>query len=161
MSTRDPNGGGPGRATTPTGHLPLLLLASALLASGLLAVALGVSGQFLPHDERFLGMTAEQLCARHGCRIVHFMVHDRVAFGGALAAVGLLYLWLVRSPLQQGQAWAWWALGPGWWAVQAGIYEVTGDELRLRLADGDVPYERFDGERGLAVYRRDRAQGHG
>jgi hypothetical protein len=110
MSTRDPNGGRPRREPSPTGHLLLLILASALLASGLLAVALGVSGHFLPHDEQFLGMSAEQLCARHGCRIVHFMVHDRIAFGGALVAVGLLYLWLVCSPLRQGRAWAWWAL---------------------------------------------------
>jgi hypothetical protein len=110
MSTRDPNGGGPRWGTTAGGQLPLLILAAALLASGLLAVSLGVSGHFLPHDERFLGMTAGQLCARHGCRIVHFMAHDRVSFGGAVVAVGLLYLWLVRTPLQQGQAWAWWAL---------------------------------------------------
>jgi uncharacterized protein (TIGR03067 family) len=50
-------------------------------------------------------------------------------------------------------------LGPDWWAVQAGIYEVTGDELRLRLADGEVPPEGFDGERGFGVYRRERGEG--
>jgi hypothetical protein len=38
------------------------------------------------------------------------MIHDRGAFGGALVAVGLLYLWLVEFPLRQGQAWAWWLL---------------------------------------------------
>jgi hypothetical protein len=81
-----------------------------LILSGLFAVFLGVTGRFLPHDERFLGMTADALCALHGCRIVHFMVHDRVSFGGAVVAVGLLYLWLARCPLRQGQAWAWWAL---------------------------------------------------
>jgi hypothetical protein len=90
---------------------PLLLFTGlCLLLSGLFALVLGISGRFLPHDERFLGMTAAQLCALHGCRIVHFMVHDRVSFGGALIAVGLLYLWLTASPLRQGQAWAWWAL---------------------------------------------------
>jgi uncharacterized protein (TIGR03067 family) len=47
------------------------------------------------------------------------------------------------------------AVGPGLWSVQAGIYEVAGDELRLRLADGEVPPEQFDGEQGLAVYHRD------
>src|SRR3712207_8431362 len=41
----------------------------------------------LPHDERFLGMTAEQLCSLHGCRIVHFMYHDRGAFGGSIVAI--------------------------------------------------------------------------
>src|SRR5262249_39056447 len=65
---------------------------------------------FLPHDESFLGMTAAQLCAMHGCRIVHFMVHDRISFGGAVIAVGMLYLWLIRSPLRRGRGWAWWVL---------------------------------------------------
>jgi hypothetical protein len=85
-------------------------LSLALLLLGLSAVAFGASGRFLPHEERFLGMTARDLCARHGCRVVHFMAHDRVSFGGAATAVGLLYLWLVASPLRRGRAWAWWAL---------------------------------------------------
>jgi hypothetical protein len=86
------------------------LSALCLILSGVFAVALGVAGHFLPHDERFLGMSARDLCALHGCRIVHFMIHDRVSFGGAVIATGLLYLWLAESPLRRGQAWAWWAL---------------------------------------------------
>jgi hypothetical protein len=38
---------------------------------------------------------------------VHFMIHDRISFGGALIAIGVLYLWLTAFPLQQGEAWAW------------------------------------------------------
>src|SRR5262249_21300387 len=79
-----------------------------LVLAGLFALFLAATGEFLPHDERFLGMTARQLCAVHGCRIVHFMVHDRASLGGALVAVGLLYLWLAGLPLRGGQAWAWW-----------------------------------------------------
>jgi hypothetical protein len=88
------------------------LIASALLLilAGLAVFMLGASGRFLPHDEQFLGMTAQQLCALRGCRVVHFMIHDRIAFGGATAAVGLLYLWLALVPLPQGHAWAWWLL---------------------------------------------------
>ncbi len=37
-------------------------------------------------------------------------------------------------------------LWPGQWSVQAGIYEVAGDELRLRLADNEVPPTGFNGE---------------
>jgi hypothetical protein len=37
------------------------------------------------------------------------MFHDRVAFGGALIAIGWLYLWLVQFPLKDGEPWAWWA----------------------------------------------------
>jgi hypothetical protein len=53
-------------------------------------------------------MTPEQLCAINECRIVHFMFHDRVSFGGALVAIGALYLWLAEFPLRHGEAWAWW-----------------------------------------------------
>lgn len=55
-------------------------------------------------------MTADQLCAVDGCRIVRFMVHDRAAFGGTLVAIGLLFAWLGRFPLRRGESWAWWAL---------------------------------------------------
>jgi hypothetical protein len=41
---------------------------------------------------------------------VHFMFHDRVAFGGTLMAIGTLYLWLVTFPLRAGEEWAWWTL---------------------------------------------------
>lgn len=93
------------------GGRPLLFLAGiSLVLSGVFAVFLGITGHFLPHDVQFLGMTAEQLCAVQGCRIVHFIIHDRVSFGGALIAIGLLYMWLVAVPLRKGQAWAWWLL---------------------------------------------------
>jgi hypothetical protein len=87
----------------------LRLSAAALLAAGLFAIGLGVTGRFLPHDERFLGLTARDLCARHGCRVVHFMIHDRVSFGGALAAIGILYFWMIEE-VRAGRAWAWWTL---------------------------------------------------
>lgn len=81
-----------------------------LILAGCFGLFLAISGEFLPHDERFLGMTAKDLCAMHGCRVVHFMIHDRASLGGALVGLGLLYLWLVASPLRQNQAWSWWVL---------------------------------------------------
>jgi hypothetical protein len=92
------------------GRGALRVSALSLCAAGLFAILLGATGRFLPHDEAFLSMSAQDLCALHGCRIVHFMVHDRLSFGGALVAVGLLYAWLTDSPLKRGQAWAWWLL---------------------------------------------------
>jgi hypothetical protein len=90
---------------------PLLVaLGLGLLAAGGAALFLATTRRFLPHDEEFLGMTAADLCARHGCRVVHFMVHDRASFGGVIAAVGLLYLWLTEFPLRERAAWAWWAV---------------------------------------------------
>lgn len=88
---------------------PLLHLTGlSLILSGLFALFLSATGHFLPHDVQYLGMDAAQLCALNGCRIVHFMFHDRVAFGGAIIAVGILYLWLAAFPIREGQAWAWW-----------------------------------------------------
>jgi hypothetical protein len=55
-------------------------------------------------------MTAAQLCAVADCRVVGFMFHDRVAFGGTLLAVAILYQWLTVFPLRAGERWAWWAL---------------------------------------------------
>jgi hypothetical protein len=88
---------------------PLLsLVALSLILSGGFAIFQSATGQFLPHDVAFLGMDKEQLCGLNQCRIVHFMFHDRVSFGGALIAIGLLYLWLIEFPLRAGEGWAWW-----------------------------------------------------
>ena len=89
---------------------PLLTFMGLLLAlCGGFALFQSATGHFLPHDVQFLGMDARQLCAIQQCRIVHFMFHDRVAFGGVLIALGVLYAWLAEFPLRDGEAWAWWA----------------------------------------------------
>jgi len=88
---------------------PLLLFTGlCLILSGGFALFLSAVGHFLPHDVQFLGITADQLCAIAQCHIVHFMFHDRVSFGGALIAIGALYMWLAEFPLRRGEAWAWW-----------------------------------------------------
>ena len=88
---------------------PLLsLVAVCLMLSGWFALFLSATGHFLPHDVRFLGMDKDQLCGINQCRIVHFMFHDRVSFGGALIAIGWLYLWLIQFPLRAREPWAWW-----------------------------------------------------
>src|SRR5437870_10327574 len=88
---------------------PLLALVGVcLVLAGGFALFLSASGHFLPHDVRFLGMDKDQLCGLNQCRIVHFMFHDRVSFGGALIAMGVLYLWLAQFPLRSGKPWAWW-----------------------------------------------------
>ena len=89
------------------GRPALALTAVALFVSGAFAIFLSFRREFLPHDVTFLGMTAADLCAFADCRIVRFMFHDRVAFGGTLLAIATLYLWLAAFPLRQGAAWAW------------------------------------------------------
>ena len=86
------------------------LFALALVGSGAFVLFQAATGHFLPHDTAYLGMDAQQLCAYYGCRIVHFMMHDRVSFGGVLLSIGVMYLWLAEFPLQRRESWAWWAL---------------------------------------------------
>jgi hypothetical protein len=90
------------------GRPALSLTGLILILSGLFALFQSATRHFLPHDVAFLGMTPEALCAINECRIVHFMIHDRVAFAGSLIAIGTLYLWLAEFPLRQGESWAWW-----------------------------------------------------
>lgn len=90
---------------------PLLSLTGlALIFSGGFALFLSATGAFLPHDVDYLGMLPVQLCSINQCRIVHFMFHDRVSFGGVLIAIGTLYLWLTHFPLRRGEEWSWWVL---------------------------------------------------
>ncbi len=90
---------------------PLVTLTGlALIGSGLFVSFQAITGHFLPHDEAFLGMRAAELHAYRDGRIVHFMIHDRISFGGAIFAVGTLYLYLAAVPLARGRAWAWWTL---------------------------------------------------
>jgi hypothetical protein len=90
---------------------PLIVLTGLCLAlSGAFAIFQSATGQFLPHDIAFLEMSARDLCGINECRIVHFMFHDRVSFGGSLIAIAVLYLWLAEFPLKSGEPWAWWTL---------------------------------------------------
>jgi hypothetical protein len=92
------------------GRALIVLTALALAASGMFAWFLSATGSFLPHDVDFLGMLPQQLCGLNQCRIVHFMFHDRVAFGGVLCSLAVLYVWLALFPLCNGESWAWWSL---------------------------------------------------
>ena len=96
------------RALIGDGRPLLTFTGVSLILCGCFALFLSASRQFLPHDVQFLGITAEQLCGIQKCRVVYFMFHDRVAFGGALIAIGALYTWLAEFPLGQHKAWAWW-----------------------------------------------------
>lgn len=90
---------------------PLLALTGvALVFSGGFAILQSLSGHFLPHDAQALGMDAVALARVGNHHLVHFMFHDRVAFGGTLLAVGFSYWWLAEFPLRAGLAWAWWTL---------------------------------------------------
>src|SRR5947209_5743673 len=90
------------------GRPPLLFSGLVLILCAAFALFQSATRHFLPHDVEYLGMTAKDLCRIDQCRIVHFMFHDRVSFGGSLIAIGSLYMWLTEFPLRQRQHWAWW-----------------------------------------------------
>jgi hypothetical protein len=88
---------------------PLISLVGVCLGlSGAFAIFQSSTGQFLPHDTAFLQMRPQDLCNINECRIVHFMFHDRVSFGGSLIAIAVVYLWMAEFPLKSGEVWAWW-----------------------------------------------------
>lgn len=98
----------------------LLVVAGALAFGGGFAIFLAATGEFLPHDIAYLGMTAEELCAIASCRVTDFMIHDRAAFGGTLLGMGVLYAWLTMFPLAAGRQWAWWV-----WLISGAIGFAT------------------------------------
>lgn len=99
-----------GLARTVVGDgIPLLLTtAGILILAGAFAMFLALTGEFLPHDLAYLGSSAEELCSIADCHVVHFMLHDRMAFGGSVFGIGVLYGYLALYPLRRGEPWAWW-----------------------------------------------------
>jgi hypothetical protein len=81
-----------------------------LALAGAFAWFLSAAGEALPHELRFLETTLPELRRLAGGRVIDFMTHDRVAFGGTLLAMAVIYLWLVAVPIAAGQRWAWWAI---------------------------------------------------
>ena len=162
MSTKDP---GFFEAVVADGRPLLQFTAFALLFSGCFALFLSIRREFLPHDITFLKMTPAALCAIAECRIVAFMFHDRVAFGGVLVAIAILYFWLCAVPLSEGAPWAWWTitisgaigflsflsyLGHGYLDTWHGVGSAAlvpvflGGLLRSRVLVRNDPHRRMD-----------------
>ncbi len=98
------------RAPLLAGWLLLAVTGAVLLGTGIFALILAATVQLLPNDVAYLGMTVEELCSMQACKIVHFMAHDRVSWGGSIMSIGILYLWLAGGPVRRGEAWAWWTI---------------------------------------------------
>ena len=98
-----------------------------LVACGAFAVFQAATGHFLPHDATYLGMSASQLCAVDDCRILQFMIHDRISFGGVLVAIGVVYLWLARFPMARMESWSRWTLaGVAGFSTAVGVHPAIG-----------------------------------
>jgi hypothetical protein len=92
------------------GRFLIALTGIALVLSGGFAILQSVSGQLLPQDSHAIGMDSAALMRVANPRLLGFMFHDRVAYGGTLVSIGTGYLWLAAFPMQTRAAWAWWAL---------------------------------------------------
>ena len=91
-------------------QLPLLLAAWLLIGIGCAALVAAFSVVMLPHEHALTGLGVGDLTQSHGHRLVDYVVHNRVSFGGALVGCGLLYHWLITRPLGRGEGWAWYTL---------------------------------------------------
>lgn len=107
MKPRPADARGLGALLAGDGRPLLAATGLGLVLAGGFALFVAARGELLPHDVAYLGMTRDDLCAVNQCQVVHFMVHDRVSFGGAVLAIGVMYLWLIAGPLTRGERWAW------------------------------------------------------
>jgi hypothetical protein len=92
------------------GRFLIALTGISLALSGLFAILQSLSGQLLPQDSHAIGMDASALMHAGNARLLGFMFHDRVAYGGTILSIGAGYLWLAAFPLQRRAVWAWCAL---------------------------------------------------
>jgi hypothetical protein len=92
------------------GRFLIALTGISLALSGGFAILQSIAGQLLPQDSHAIGMDSLALAHAANRRLLGFMFHDRVAYGGSLAAIGAGYLWLAAFPMQRREPWAWWSL---------------------------------------------------
>jgi len=92
------------------GRFLIALTGICLALSGGFAILQSASGHLLPQDSHAIGLDAQALERAANHRLLGFMFHDRVAYGGTLLAIGAGYLWLAAFPMERREPWASWAL---------------------------------------------------
>jgi hypothetical protein len=111
-----------------------------LIVIGLAAFGTAASIRVLPHEAHFLDSTVSELVFRdHAGNLIGYMMHNRVSFGGALIAIGLLYVWMANVLLREGAAWAWWAfLLSGYLGVSSFLGYFLTDYLDMWHGFGSI-----------------------
>ena len=82
------------------------LLGAGMLFAGVIIWLVAQGPVMLGYDERFVGLTSEQLTAAND-RLLPFMAHDRATLAGVMIALGALYTGLALNGLAR---WEWAAL---------------------------------------------------
>ena len=103
--------------------------------AGLFATFQSMTGHFLPHDVAYLKMQPEELCGINECRIVHFMIHDRAGFGGAVTTAGILTLASVWFGQSSRALWQTLAVGGfAGWSTAVLVHPAIGYTDPIHLA---------------------------
>ena len=76
------------------GRLCLLGTGAGMMGAGVVILAVGMTGVFVPQDLQYLGMSTEALNALNP-RLVPLIAHDRAGFGGGLFTTGMLVTLIV------------------------------------------------------------------
>lgn len=81
-----------------------VLLGVGMIIGGALAWLVAVTSVILPYDERFLGMSAEQLGLLNP-QLLAFMAHDRISLAGTMISIGIMYATLSYYGLRKRIHW--------------------------------------------------------
>ncbi|MFI6498788.1 hypothetical protein [Nonomuraea typhae] len=92
-----------------TGQLLMVVTGFGLFAGGVVVSAVGLTEVFVPSDLEFLRADPDAMRAANP-RLLPFIAHDRVTFGGALVAAGAAITLLGMWAWRRGEGWLWWVL---------------------------------------------------
>lgn len=81
-----------------------ILLGVGMMIGGAIAWLVAATTVVLPYDERFLGMSADQLALLNE-QILSFMSHDRISLAGTMISIGILYSQLAYHGLRKDIHW--------------------------------------------------------
>jgi len=91
------------------GQLLFIMVGFGLAVGGITIALVGTVNVFVPEDLQFMATTREALNAFNP-RLISLIAHDRVGFGGDLAANGIAVLMISMWGFRQGARWIWWTL---------------------------------------------------
>ncbi|MCF6138289.1 dihydroorotate dehydrogenase [Pseudalkalibacillus berkeleyi] len=87
------------------GWFASFLMGFGVLLAGFIASFVGLTDVLLAPDERFLGMSKEEI-QEFSEHLFKFMSHDRISLAGVMISAGFLYMMLAYFGIRVGQHWA-------------------------------------------------------
>ncbi|MGM7701412.1 dihydroorotate dehydrogenase [Pseudalkalibacillus sp. Hm43] len=90
---------------TQPGWLASFLMGLGVFIAGIIATFVGLTDVILSPDERFLGMTKQEI-QHFSDHLFKFMSHDRISLAGVMISAGFLYMMLAYHGIRNGSHWA-------------------------------------------------------